>query len=211
MKLILTSSGINKAIQIAALDFFKANKKPKLAFIYTIRDPSDELWLRESLEEFELLKADYEKINISEKRDFSRKNYFDIYYVAGGNTFYILDRLKKTNLFSTIKKAVADGKIYIGTSAGSIIAGPDIEIAGFGPSGDENDIHLKNLSGLGLVNFLVYPHYLKKEKAVVEKFYKLSKKPIIVLADGQAIIVSGNRRKLIGKGTKMAFDVNIDD
>ena len=198
MKIILTSSGINEAIKKAMADMLAEIKIPKLAFIYTIRDPNDEQWLRECLEEFELLKVDYEKINISENRDFSKKNYFDIYYVAGGNTFYILDRLKKTNLFSTIQKAVADGKIYIGTSAGSIIAGPDIEIAGYGPSGDENDLNLKDLQGLNLVPFNIYPHLIKSEEKVVRNYYKLTQKSVIALADGQAVIVSEKGHKLIG-------------
>jgi len=52
---------------------------------------------------------------------------FDVLYVQGGNTFYLLDRMRRSGADGIIRKLVAaHGTVYCGVSAGSIIAGPDI-------------------------------------------------------------------------------------
>src|SRR5690349_12841403 len=52
---------------------------------------------------------------------------FDVLYVQGGNTFYLLDRMRRSGADGIIHKLVAaHGMVYCGVSAGSIIAGPDI-------------------------------------------------------------------------------------
>lgn len=50
----------------------------------------------------------------------------DFIYVAGGNTFYLLQELKHSGADKLIQKHIDQGKIYIGESAGSIIMSPDI-------------------------------------------------------------------------------------
>lgn len=50
----------------------------------------------------------------------------DYIYVAGGNTFYLLQELKKTGLDKLIIQHIEAGKLYIGESAGSIIMAKDI-------------------------------------------------------------------------------------
>ena len=49
----------------------------------------------------------------------------DIIYVSGGNTFYLLNELRKSHAAQAIKNAVKAGKIYVGESAGAIAAAPD--------------------------------------------------------------------------------------
>jgi dipeptidase E len=85
---------------------------------------------------------------------------FDVLYMAGGNTFHIMDKIKKLGLFEKIKEIVNNGKIYFGVSAGSIMAGPNIGIAS---PWDENDINLTDYTGFNFVNFAVSPHYTEEE------------------------------------------------
>ena len=56
-------------------------------------------------------------------------NCFDIIYMMGGNTFYLLDMIRKYKFDILIKKFIESKKIYIGSSAGSEILGNSIEIA----------------------------------------------------------------------------------
>ena len=51
----------------------------------------------------------------------------DIIYVTGGNTFFLLQEMKRTGSDVLIKNAINSGKIYIGESAGAIITAPNIE------------------------------------------------------------------------------------
>ena len=122
---------------------------------------------------------------------------FDIIYVCGGNTFYILKRIKKTGLDKTIKKAVNQNKIYVGVSAGSIIPHKTIEIAGWGSEGDVNDIRLKNLRGLNLIKTAILPHYTKKQIEDVREFKKKAKYKIKEIKDGQGILILGKKQVLL--------------
>ena len=85
----------------------------------------------------------------------------DYIYITAGNTFEILDWLKgRSENFNAIKQAVLKGTNYIGVSAGAMIAGTDIELA---YEFDKNFVTLKDLSGLGLYEGTIIPHYGKRE------------------------------------------------
>ena len=47
-------------------------------------------------------------------------------FVGGGNTFFLLQELKRSGADKIIAQEVAKGKFYIGESAGAIAACPDI-------------------------------------------------------------------------------------
>ena len=47
--------------------------------------------------------------------------------ISGGNTFYLLQELKKKHLTELLARRIREGMFYIGESAGAIIAAPDIE------------------------------------------------------------------------------------
>ena len=48
-------------------------------------------------------------------------NEFDVMYMMGGNTFYLLNIIRKTGFDKNIKEFINSGKIYVGSSAGSEI------------------------------------------------------------------------------------------
>jgi len=80
----------------------------------------------------------------------------DIIYVSGGNTFYLLNELRKSRVWQAIKNAVKAGKIYIGESAGAVIAAPDTRYA---TPMDENSVNVSDFTGLNLVDFFIVPHF----------------------------------------------------
>lgn len=50
----------------------------------------------------------------------------DIIFVGGGNTFYLLQELRRSGADKIVVQEVNKGKLYIGESAGAVIACPDI-------------------------------------------------------------------------------------
>lgn len=60
------------------------------------------------------------------ERDF---NDVDLILVAGGNTFYLLDHIRKSGFDQLLPRLLNDGVIYVGSSAGSIVCCPTIESA----------------------------------------------------------------------------------
>lgn len=82
----------------------------------------------------------------------------DYIFISGGNTFYLLQELKKSGSDQLIIAHIEQGKPYIGTSAGSIILAPNIEYIA---EMDEQDKapDLSDFSGLNVIDFFPLPHY----------------------------------------------------
>ena len=200
MKLFLTSTGLKyNRLKKEFLNLAGEVKGLEVLLMYGAKNEKQLQYAR--LAEQELIDTGFEKSKISHinfsknKVDLPKK--FDVIYFCGGNTFYILDRIKKLKLNQTISNFIKNDGLYIGVSAGSIIVGPSIEIAGYGSEADENDVNLKNLDGLNLINFSIYPHYIFKLRKELNEFSKNSKYPIQKIKDNQTVIVLNEKVRKI--------------
>ena len=118
----------------------------------------------------------------------------DCIYVSGGNTFFLLQELRKTGANRYITEQVEKGKLYIGESAGAMILAPNIEYA------KDMDDHLAltpgftDFGGLGIVSFYPVVHFdsYPFEKAAREVVNKNSHLPLKIITNQQAIVVVGN-------------------
>ena len=97
----------------------------------------------------------------------------DVVLVAGGDTFYLMEKLKESGADKVIKEFIEKGGIYIGSSAGSIICCPTIEGA---EEFDDPRLapELDNFDGMGVFKDVIIPH-THKEK-YFERVKKASKK-----------------------------------
>ena len=85
----------------------------------------------------------------------------DIYYITEGNVFEVMSLLRERGLDVVFQKAFEEGsKIYLGASAGAMIAGTSIEE---GESFDRNFLRMRDYEGLGLFDGIIIPHYTKAE------------------------------------------------
>ena len=146
------------------------------------------------VEELEISQATRQQI-----KDTLARN--DIIFVAGGNTFYLLQELRRTGANQLIIDEVNQGKLYIGESAGAIIACPDI---GYSAIMDDpaKAADLTDYSGLGLVDFYVVPHYQSREfKASSEQMVQENQdqKELAVINDNQVIWVHEDNFEILGK------------
>lgn len=198
MKLLLTSVGLSteNLKNFFASQFDRLDNK-KACIITSGRTEEEQFYIDYSKKEMSDFGVKVTEINIAKNDEFPDLSEFDIYYVCGGNTFYILDRMRKTGIDKVLIDAVKREKFYVGVSAGSIIAGPDIEVARIG-NGDQNDINLEDLNGLKLVKFIITPHYNNKEEKDVEDFRKKRKGEIIIsITDDQAVFADYEGYKII--------------
>ena len=205
MKLFLTSIGLpNKKVRKAFLGILP--KKPKLcsvlliAYIRTKEEEKFLTFLKKEMTKTHITNISFFNLNKESffKTKESQKTY-DIIYMSGGSTFEMLERIRKTGIDKFIKKyLVKKDVIYFAMSAGSIIAGPNIETAGWGSEADDNPRNLKKKTGLKLTQFAVFPHHKKKLKKEVASFQNKVSYPIIPLTDKQAVLIEGKKYKVIG-------------
>lgn len=125
----------------------------------------------------------------------------DMIFVGGGNTFFLLQELKRSGADQIIAREVAKGKLYIGESAGAIAACPDIgysaemDVPGKAPE-------LTDYTGMGLVDFYVVPHMGHPEmgpaaNSIIEKYSSLL--GLKVIDDHQVILIEGDKVSILSE------------
>lgn len=190
--IILTSCGIIK--EDFKNNFYKIIDKAtlkykKVLYITTAidgEDDDDRSWI--DIEYKTILDLGIDESNITEYKIGSSDidiNNFDIIYMMGGNTFYLLYMIRKYNFDNSIRDFINKGKIYIGSSAGSEILGSSIEPA---LPYDENKVNMSDFSGLKIVNGLIIPHSNKKEE-FINNLKNNSIEELYLLYDGDGIII----------------------
>lgn len=125
----------------------------------------------------------------------------DYIYVAGGNTFFLLQEMNRTGTGNLIKTQINTGKLFIGESAGAILVAPDIEYS----KDTDNPLmapNLKSYEALNIVDFYPVPHYndasLKEAVEIVISKYG-TKLPLVPFSNSQAILVIGKEKQIVSK------------
>lgn len=125
----------------------------------------------------------------------------NVVYVEGGNTFYLLKVIRETGFDRLIKTAITNGLIYWGASAGSYVACPTIEVAGWSNSFERCGI--TDLTAMNLVPFLIKAHYEPNQLEIIKNKSKDFSYPLYALADHQALVMTNGRTELVGGGEEI--------
>ena len=148
---------------------------------------------KKALEKVGMIVEEVEITQFSNEEISSILHRCDYIYITGGNTFFLLQELKRKGVDKIISEQVKSGKLYIGESAGAIIASPDTEYmknVNFDPI--EKAPELEDYSSLGLVDFYTIPHYgnfpFKKKGEKVIQLYS-EKLQLIPISNKQAIFI----------------------
>ena len=198
MRLYLASYAmvtVTKIINHEGRDF--AGKKA--VFIPTAGDPYDNKDFVEAdkiaLEKYGLDVIEIDVKNKSEEEVRKVVGGTDIVLVAGGDTFYLMEKLKESGADKVIKEFVKNGGVYIGSSAGSIICCPTIEGA---KEFDDPSLapKLNNFDGMGIFKDVIIPHthkekYFERVKRATEKLESKGYK-VYSLTDDDVLFFDGN-------------------
>ncbi|MGL4582734.1 MAG: Type 1 glutamine amidotransferase-like domain-containing protein [Flavobacterium sp.] len=119
----------------------------------------------------------------------------DYIFISGGNSFYLLQVLKETGADLLIKEQVSKGKLYISTSAGSVVMSPNIQYVelmddkSFAP-------RLANYQAMGMTDQYPLVHYSSEPfETVAEEVYQeyKGKLPLVLLSNSQVMIVQNQK------------------
>lgn len=211
MKLLLTSGGISTRHIGAALQAMagKPASDVKVGFIPTAANVEmyNKDWVVNQF--LSLWRYGFSQIDIVDPSaagvDWrTRLEAVDMLYVSGGNTFHLLDQARQTGFDMWLRQQATD-KLYVGSSAGTILATPTIEIAGQ-EGGDENLVGITDLTGLGLVDFEIEPHCDADRFKAVEAYATSRSHPVYALDDASALQVIDGEVTVISSGVWQLFD-----
>ncbi len=125
----------------------------------------------------------------------------DLIYVSGGNTFYLLQELKRKGTDKLIQREIRSGKPYIGESAGAMILAPSVEYVQLM---DETQVapELTSFAALGAITKYPLPHYKSFPFAeIVENILATygDQLPLVPITNHQAIIVRDSELTTVTK------------
>jgi dipeptidase E len=155
--------------------------------------------------------ANLSEIELEEQDEASLRLFlkqYGILYVAGGHTHYLLHHAIRSGFKKAIGEFLAEGKIYIGTCAGSMIMGPHIR--------QVHNMECRyafevKYEGLGFIKECIVPHLnWEEEGGALAAYHKRlfgdwrqSGYPIRPLRDGQALCFKKGVYTIIERSVKV--------
>jgi dipeptidase E len=119
---------------------------------------------------------------------------FDAIYIGGGNTFALLNYVKKRGLNEKFIEYIDNGGIIYGGSAGAIIFGKDIRTVE-----EENNEDYQYHSGMNLFNdYSIICHYEENLDSKIFETLNKIKTPILALPENAGLILKNNEIEIIG-------------
>ncbi|MGH9929463.1 MAG: dipeptidase PepE [Pyrinomonadaceae bacterium] len=131
-------------------------------------------------------------------------------FIGGGNTFRLLDSLYRFELLPPIRRRVEEGMLYLGSSAGAVVAAPTIKT-----TNDMPIVQPPSFNSLGLITFQINAHYLDPDpnathmgeirEVRINQFLEENETPVVGLREGCMIRVERGVHRLKGKTNARIF------
>lgn len=152
-------------------------------------------YIDEGVEMLKSLGYELEIIDISKYDEDYLKNKLsktECICISGGNTFYLLQELKKKNLIGLLYERIKEGLFYIGESAGAIIMSENIE---YSQMMDDKSIasELDDYTGVNVFDHYVLPHigeypFEESTQKILENYQ--DKISLVAINNSEAILVN---------------------
>ena len=134
----------------------------------------------------------------------------EAFFIGGGNTFRLLKALQDVDLIEPIRDKVRNGTPYIGSSAGSNVAGPTIKT-----TKDMPIVQPRSFDALGLVPFQISPHFLdpdpssthmgETQEERILQFLEENETPVVGMREGAWLLAENARVILKGMSGARIF------
>ena len=131
-------------------------------------------------------------------------------FIGGGNTFRLLKALYDSDVLQSIQRRVLEGMPYIGSSAGSNVAGPTIKT-----TKDMPIVQPPSFDALGLVPFQISPHFLdpdpnsthmgETQEERILQFLEENDTPVVGLREGAMVRAENGSHILKGSSGARIF------
>lgn len=155
---------------------------------------------RKALQKLGMVVEDLEVTGVPSEKIAKSISGADYVFVSGGNTFFLLQELKRKGADKMIVEHINNGKLYIGSSAGSAIVSKDIGYVKYMDSPDAAPDLNCDFSALSVVDFCIVPHltnfpFKKAAEKTVKEFSETL--DIRAISNNQAVTVDGDKVETI--------------
>lgn len=218
MKLLLTSSGnTNKSIENALLELLeKPFNKAGAVFIPTAANVEKDIsgWLEQDINGFR--KLGFKSFNIIDISKVKKDIWLpvfekaDVLVFGGGSSKYLLEWIAKSGAKEVLPKLL-ESKVYVGISAGSMITAKAVSLPSESILYYEETGSLKEIQGLGFVDFeirphLNSPHFPKVRLDFLEELARETKISFYAIDDNTAIKVVDGKISVVSEGKWKKFN-----
>jgi dipeptidase E len=134
-------------------------------------------------------------------------------FTGGGNTFVLVSQLYKNKIMDVLAEKLKTGTPYLGTSAGSNIAGLTIQT-----TNDMPIVYPPSFQTLGIIPFNLNPHYIDIDKPTkhmgetredrIKEFHAFNSIPVLGLREGSWLEIKGDAMVLKGNYKARLFRQN---
>ncbi|MCM4155881.1 dipeptidase PepE [Gramella sp. AN32] len=143
-------------------------------------------------------------------------------FTGGGNTFLLVSELYRNGVMNVLRDKIREGMPYMGTSAGTNIAGLTMQT-----TNDMPIVYPSSFKTLGIIPFNINPHYLDPDPGSTHKgetretriheFHAINSQPVVGLREGSwlearkdQIILKGDLEARIFRKDKQPEEVSTD-
>lgn len=136
-------------------------------------------------------------------------------FIGGGNTFRLLSSLYQFDLLVPIRRRVGEGMLYVGSSAGAVVAAPTIKT-----TNDMPIVEPPCFNSLDLISFQINAHYVDPDansthmgetrEVRINQFLEDNETPVVGLREGGMIHVEQATHVLKGRTNARIFRRGLD-
>jgi dipeptidase E len=221
MRLLLTSEGItNSAIAEALVSVaVRPVETSRVAFVPTSANllNIDKRWLLTHMSQVEQL--GFGTFDIVDIVDIvalppdvvhSRLAAADVLVFGGGDTAYLMRAIEESGITAYLAEFL-ESRLYVGISAGSIVAGPDTTMGGHVRVWNDAGIGAApGYPALGYVTERVRPHLSRPDfpeftPERIERVSRMVDGPVYALDDDSALLIADEQVSVVGTGTTLHF------
>jgi dipeptidase E len=134
---------------------------------------------------------------------------YDLLFVGGGNTYALLDEVRRHGWLVPLGAWVRGGGAYYGGSAGAVLAGADIDVAG--QVGDPNEVGLTDTAALNLLGGRdLWPHFTDADIGPARARVGRTGRPVLGVPERGGLLVDGGVIRCAGPEPVWALEAGVD-
>ena len=135
-------------------------------------------------------------------------NSFAAIYIDGGNTFELMEQIRKSPFNQLVRGFHEQGGTVYGDSAGAIVLGREVASAFWGQDADDNIAALQAFHAVSLLdNWSIHCHYEPDDDETAQDYVYNSGSPVLAISEKTGILIEDDKEtgKVFGHSPLVVF------